>query len=128
MAEKVVVDASAVLAMLLLEKGGDKVADVIGRACISSVNLIEVLTKLIDKGQPASEARRTLAMLQLDVEPVDEALALTAAAMRDRTRSFGLSLGDRVCLSLAQRLNAIAYTADREWKKIDLGIEVVSIR
>ena len=128
MAAKVVLDSSAVLAVLLVERGAETVADVIGRAHITSVNLIEVLTKLIDKGQPPSDARRSVDMLHLVVEPVDEAMALTASAMRARTKHIGLSLGDRVCLALGLRLNAVVYTADRIWTKADLGVEVLAIR
>ena len=40
-------DSSAVLAVLLVERGAETVADVIGRAHITSVNLIEVLTDRI---------------------------------------------------------------------------------
>ena len=125
---RVVLDASAVLAMLNVEPGGDVVADFIGRARISSVNVIEVLTRLVDKGQSFADARRTFAMLQLDIEPVDADLAYAAAALRSLTKSKGLSLGDRVCIALAQRLSVPVLTSDTAWTDIKVGVDVRMIR
>jgi len=42
--------------------------------------------------------------------------------------SKGLSLGDRACLALAQRLTAPAVTAEHIWADVDLDIAILGIR
>ena len=73
--------------------------------CLSSVNLAEVLTRGVDRGlrDPRSSCAR---YKQLPIEHVDHARddAMRTAALRSVTRRHGLSLGDRACLALAQRL------------------------
>jgi PIN domain nuclease of toxin-antitoxin system len=123
-----VLDASALLAVLQLEAGGDTVADKLGRAHISSVNLCEVVSKLIDKGTTIERARHIIETLALSVEDTDEALAYAAAAMRSATRQAGLSLGDRMCLALGQRMGAEILTADKSWAKLNAGVTVTVIR
>jgi ribonuclease VapC len=124
----VVLDASAVLAMLQDEPGADVVAGVLTRGCIASVNATEVLTRLIDRGAPAAIALATFEMLRLDVIAVDRDIAVAAATLRAPTRANGLSLGDRVCLALGQHLGATIFTADRAWSDANLGLDVRQIR
>ncbi|MGB3421341.1 MAG: hypothetical protein WBA52_13075 [Dolichospermum sp.] len=49
---EVVVDASAILALLNQETGSEEVLIFIGKAAISTVNLSEVIAKLADAGIP----------------------------------------------------------------------------
>ncbi|WP_368794370.1 PIN domain-containing protein [Candidatus Synechococcus spongiarum] len=39
-----------------------------------------------------------------------------------------LSLADRFCLALGQRLRIPVVTADKEWSKVDVAIRVIQIR
>ena len=41
---------------------------------------------------------------------------------------YGLSLGDRACLSLGQHLRRPVLTADRMWKTLKLNVEIQMIR
>jgi ribonuclease VapC len=123
-----ILDSSAILAMLYLEPGADTVAAVLSHAVLSSVNLTEVVGKLTRRGLPLSEAVRLVRVLQLRVMPFDERQAMAAAALQNPTAPLGLSLGDRACLALAQRMSLPIVTADRAWAKLDLGIEVKLIR
>ena len=123
-----VLDSSALLAVLLVEPGGDIVADAITHALISAVNSAEVVSKLVDKGLPLSKAVRAVGIFQIQTEPFDDKQALAVAALRAPTSKFGLSLGDRSCLALAQKWNAPVLTADKAWAKLDLGIEIKIIR
>ena len=51
------------------------------------------------------------------------------ARLRPLARARGLSLADRACLALAQRLGVPVVTADGAWAQIpNLGVEVTLIR
>jgi len=123
-----VVDASAVLAFLRDEPGGVLVEARLPRSIISSANLAEVASKLTDRGLAESEVRAILGGLSFEIAPVDAALGLRAGLLRSATRAFGLSLGDRMCLALAEREGLPAVTADRAWAETPLGVEIIAIR
>ncbi len=123
-----VADASAILAMLDREPGHQRVEAALPATVMSTVNLAEIVTSLINKGIPATDARRTTESLEIETVPLDRELALAAGALREVTRSHGLSLGDRACLALARHLALPALTADRTWAELDVGIEIQLIR
>ena len=123
-----VLDASAVLADLLGEPGAHQVRSVIHGAFVSAANYAEVIAKLIDKGFEPLEARRTVDELPCVIIAVDKACAAEAGMLRAKTRIAGLSLGDRMCVALARRLDLPALTAERAWKRLDLGVETTLIR
>lgn len=119
-----VLDASALLAAMLGERGAQTVEAHFSDACISSVNLSEVVAKLSERGVPDESIHESLSDLDLDVRDFDTAQALRAGQLRNPTKSKGLSLGDRACLALAGELKAIALTTDAAWIEIDHGIAV----
>ena len=124
----IVADASAILALLRDEPfmGFDPV-HLLG-AWISTVNFSEVFARLLDGGlaEPAAEA--AMVRLDLRIVPFDREQARTAARLRRQTRSAGLSLGDRACLALALQFGRPAVTADRAWRNLAVGAEIVLIR
>ncbi len=120
----VVLDASAVLAVVYFETGADVVLEALPGAVISSVNLSEVIAKLADGGTPESEIFALLRELKLTVIPFGIDQAYLAGMLRPLTRSAGLSLGDRACIALGLQLGYGVLTADRGWAALDLGIEV----
>ena len=126
----VVLDTSALLAMLKEEKGGDKVAGVIANAQISAVNFAEVIGHFIYAGMPADAVDVMLGPLPLNIGPADAELARLAGRLRSVTADAGLSLGDRFCLALAMRERLVAWTADRQWSAIAdrVGAEIFVIR
>ena len=124
----VVLDASALLAVLRAEPGADRVVSRLERAGIGAVNLSEVVAKLDEDGVPELEIRRAIGRLDLDVQVFDADQAYAAGVLRRKTRALGLSFGDRACLTLAQKLGAIALTADRAWARLDLGVAIEVIR
>lgn len=124
-----VLDASAVLATLKDEPGSERVTEALDQvALISTVNLAEVATKLVDDGLPLSEATRRIAILPLSVVDYDVQLAYRTAGLRPDTRHRGLSLGDRACLALAQARGVTALTTEHLWAELDVGVEVEVIR
>jgi PIN domain nuclease of toxin-antitoxin system len=127
---KVVLDASALLALLQEEPGSDRVERRIARDTphMSTVNLSEVVAKLIQHGMPEQEARRAITPLDLEVHDFDQPAAWAAAALWPRTKAAGLSLGDRACLALAEALGAPALTSDRSWRSVAGRVRLVLIR
>ncbi len=121
-------DASAVLAMMLGEDGGDQVRERLASSQISTVNLSEVVAKLQDGGVPDEVITSSLAELNFDVIAFNQSQAVRAGLLRASTRSNGLSLGDRACLSAAESCNAVAVTTDRAWGKLELDIVVEVLR
>jgi ribonuclease VapC len=125
---EVVLDASALLALLNSEPGSATVAAAFPRVAIGAVNLSEVVAKLVERGMPAEAVRAILEDLDLDVHPFDAESAYATGALRTATRQLGLSLGDRACLALGQRLDRPVLTTDGAWKSLDVGVTVRPIR
>lgn len=126
----VVLDASAVLALLFDEPGAAKVRERIHGGLLGTTNLAEITAKLTDKGVPADEAARAVTLLGVEVVPFTEAHAHASSLMRPTTRAAGLSLGDRACLALAITRSLPALTAERRWPEIAkaVGVRVEVIR
>lgn len=125
----VVLDASAVLALLRDEAGGDKVAPYVGSAAISAVNLQEVAKELLLSGLDEPIIREIIDELRLDVRAHDAEAAYAAAALHEQTREYGRGLGDRSCMALAVSLGVPAITTDREWRKVKVkGLKLEVLR
>ncbi|HEY2763443.1 MAG TPA: type II toxin-antitoxin system VapC family toxin [Pseudonocardiaceae bacterium] len=123
-----VLDTSAVLAWLRNEPGADLVHPLLPAAVMSAANWSETWQKLHQHGVDAARATHRLRTLGVRVEPVTEADAVRAATLWTRTRTAGLSLGDRCCLALGARLDLPAVTADTAWAGLDLDVAVRIIR
>lgn len=123
-----VLDASAILAYVYGEPGADRVADVLAEASISAVNAAEVVSKLVERNTPQDAFQSVWEMVSGMTQPFTAAQALRSGQLRDVTRAFGLSLGDRACLALAEDMAAPALTADRVWAGLDLDVNVEVIR
>jgi ribonuclease VapC len=129
-----VLDASALIVYLHGEPGVEKVADALEQsACMSAVNWAEVLSWFVERGQDPREVGQTLRKRGLlggllEILPMTDQDSLIVAQLRPLTKTYGLSLGDRACLSLGLRLNLPVFTADRSWAAISVGLAVQMVR
>lgn len=123
-----VLDASAVLALVNGEPGAEAISARLDGAVMSTVNAIEVGTRLVDKGLSFEEASEALQLLDIPLVDFDTKLALQAVFLRKATRHRGLSLADRACLALALRERTAAITCDQAWSGLELGCQIELIR
>lgn len=125
----IVLDASALLAVLNREPGADKLTpQLLNIATSSTVNLAEVQSKLVNRGLSPQEAWEATISPIREATPFTAEHAMTAGSLIAETRPLGLSLGDRACLALGLALSAPVYTADKSWKSLKLGLRIHVIR
>jgi PIN domain nuclease of toxin-antitoxin system len=124
----VVLDASALIALLRKEKGAAVVARHLEGAVVSAVNYSEVLKKTVETGGTIEAASAFIDGLQLRIVPFDHGQAAVAASLFPETRNKGLSFADRACLGLALELSLPALTTEGKWEECHTGVKVVRIR
>lgn len=124
----VVLDASAVLAFVNGEPGGERVAPKLLGGLMSAVNYSEVLKKSVERGGSVQVTRLLLQRAQIQVVAFDERQAVEAAALVTATQPHGLSFADRACLALGLLRKAAVYTADQDMATVSLPVEVIMIR
>lgn len=121
---KIVLDASALLALLGDEPGAGEVQAVIGNAVVSSVNAAEVASKLADYGMSDANIRKALS-IGFDTLPFGADEVSVMPKLRRATKAYGLSLGDRCCLATALVQKYPVLTADRIWAKVKVrGLKI----
>ena len=121
---EVVLDASAILALLRREPGHEQVDDVIADGVVSVVNESEVISKLIWREQTAEQAVAIVRGLPYRLVDLDRQLARRAAVLWEATRPQGLSFADRCCLALAERERLPVLTADLRWADVSIGLDI----
>lgn len=122
-----VLDSSAVLAWLQQEPGGKRIRTLFEDGFVSAANWAEVLQKTRQHGADPHEVGLLLRSLGLKIVEVTREDGETAAAIWDRR--VPLSLGDRLCLAVAIRLQLPVVTTDRLWKQASVkGVEVEVLR
>lgn len=133
MASHFILDASAILAFLQGEPGGEHVEAYLkqsGTCLVTAANQAEIIGKALDRGVAKADLAVILRNLgyQVIAHPPED--GETAGHLRSITREAGLSLGDRLCLAAAKRLNATVITADRPWLPLaqSLQLDIQCIR
>jgi len=130
MADEFLLDASALLALLQNEPGADRVVAVLDHASIHAVQLAEVVKKLNRPGIDPGFCEEAVQRLALPV------IGEFSSAQAYNTRVYcakGVSLGDRICLSVANSLGMTIISADRVWAALaaerpDWNVRVSLIR
>lgn len=124
--ERVLLDASALLAVIYEEGGAGEVHEaLLSRTAISSVNVGEVVARLDEDGWTRDEVAGVIDGFDLEIVPFDTATAVLSGEYRSRTLRYGVGLGGRACLATAKQLGIPVLTADPAWKKLRLpGVRV----
>jgi ribonuclease VapC len=127
-ANKVVLDASAFLAVANREPGAEKVYPRLKVSIMSAVNAAEVLEKLNQKGMGYRMADEYLRQFVQEIADFDYQQAVLVAKMAPKTLPLGLSFADRACLALGNLRGIPVLTMNQVWAQADLGIHVEVIR
>jgi PIN domain nuclease of toxin-antitoxin system len=119
-------DASAVLALLFNEVGSEVVATALLQydCRITAPNQAEVIAKLTDRDLTHNDVKQVLSILSITVIDSTAADGEAAGYLRSVSRNLGLSLGDRLCLAAGQRLNTPVMTADQAWLGLSEALEL----
>jgi PIN domain nuclease of toxin-antitoxin system len=126
---EVVLDASAILAVIQMERGAEKLtAEIRENSVVSTVNLAEVQSKLVKKGYPPEEAWEDALSLGTAPVPFTSEQTRIVGDLIATTEKYGLSLGDRSCLALAIALKAPVYTTEQIWRGLKVGVPIHVIR
>jgi ribonuclease VapC len=120
----IILDASAIIAVLKREPGAERVGGISEGARVSAVTIAEVATWLTVKGVQPEPAYTALNLFRLTVEPFHHARAVAAGFLIAKTRHRRLSLGDRACLALGIELGMPVMTGDRAWRDFDIGVDI----
>lgn len=132
MHNKIVIDTSAVIALINREEGFEIVEKYVGNTVISSVNFSEVITvmnrELFKTEEEMAEGLKLIRNTFSHIIDFDVEQAIIAASLDSITKKYGLSFGDRACLALAKHHKLPTLTADKVWKGLDLDIKVKLIR
>jgi len=123
----IVLDASAFLAYLFREPGGEQVGPLLAEAYMTSLNFSEVIGRFVRDGFSDREVSAPLAQ-SLIILPFSLQHAILAARLIPQTQPQGLSLADRACLALASEMRLPVWTADKAWLHLQLGLDIRSIR
>jgi ribonuclease VapC len=124
----VVLDASAILAVVHRERGFEKVVPHLDGGLISAVNYAEVLKKAVERGTELLTARQLLQNFAIVVVPFDILHAAETARLWPLCRSLGLSFADRACLSLGILRSLPILTADAKIAEVPVSVRVKMIR
>ena len=96
--DDVVLDASALLALMNREPGGEDVEPMVPRAVMSAVNMAEVVGKLADKGLPEASIRAALGVLGVRVTNFDAEQAFEVGSSPQPVGRVGPLVGGPVLL------------------------------
>ena len=119
----VVVDSSALLAVVQRERGAEAVESVEGDLVVSPVILAETLSIAAERGFDVAAVEQDLMNMGLKIDNVVDEDVRRVVEMHGLAK-LNISLADRFCLALAQRLGLPTLTGDRAWARLELPIEV----
>lgn len=124
----VVLDASAVLAVLQDEPGAAFVSSMMRGAVMSTINFSEAIQKAATQTGEYDRLPHMIARFDVQLIPFDSVQAQAAARLESRTRKRGVSFADRACLALGGATGLPILTGDRKWPELGLALDIRLIR
>ena len=126
-------DASVIIALITNEPGAEEISNYLSYNIImSTVNIGEVYKYVYSNyyNDEVQTANFLDLINSLEIQAQDFTLerALISGQIFPKTKQYGLSFGDRACLALAITDQLPVLTCDREWKNVDLGIDIILAR
>ena len=126
---KIVFDSSALIALFAKENGYELIKKHMKDAIISSVNIAEVYKYCIETQKLTEDESKNLIKLSgIKIIEFNNEQALMTAKLVNKTKQYGLSLGDRACIALALLGKSSIITCDKVWQKVDIDIEFIMAR
>jgi ribonuclease VapC len=123
----IVVDASALMAVIKGESGWGTAAEQSAGGVMSAANLTEAVTRTWEIGLADSDVMDVLDALDISVRAVDVEIAIVAGSLWPLRRK-NFSLGDRLCIATAQVLNLAVLTGERRWSDHALPVKIETFR
>jgi ribonuclease VapC len=125
----VVLDSSAIMAVLNGEPGQNVVLPLMQGAHVSALIVAEIATILVRTGWAVEAARDRIEQLELASHDFTYDRALASGLLVAQTSVAGLSLADRACIGLGLELKLPVFTADRAWASVaGLPLDIRLIR
>lgn len=131
---RVALDASALLAWILRERGSDTVDKVLAVSVVPVSAMVEVLCWAVERGHrmPPARLHADLIALGVEVEPVWDADAVRAAELIASSKAApgagSLSLDDGLCIAVAERLRLPLTGGDKHWSQLEMHVPFLPFR
>ena len=87
---------------------------------MSSISVSEVAESLLNSEMTLQECQEAILPFISIIIPFDEEQAFLGVEIKKQTRDFNLSLEERACLALAQKMKLPLYTANKDWENLKL--------
>jgi len=126
--KKVLLDTSAIIALLRKEPGYEILEEVIANSAISTVSLGELVSVLSRSNIIENEIDEIIKDLVPEIIPFTEDIAINTGKLIKQTKKLGLSLGDRACIATEIYHNMSVYTTDKIWKELKTSAEIIVVR
>ena len=128
---RVVIDASGIVAWLLREPGSLTIDKLLSLAVVPASAMTESLYRARERGSQLSieDLYDSVVALGVEVEPIEAEDAMRAAELIETSRRSrakpddrSLSLGDGLCIAVAERLGLVVTGGDLHWETLSLRV------
>ena len=120
---RVLLDTSALIALLKKEHGFDIIEDIIANSAISSVNFSEFVAVLTRSGIKENEINEIITDIVPEIIPFCIDTSILAGKLAFLSKDYGLSLGDRACIATGEFYKMEIYTTDKIWLKLQPNLK-----
>ncbi len=130
MNNKIILDSSALLALIQEEPGAEIIKPLLKFSVMSTVNVTETLSILHRTNIPPEEGVVLVSDIITTIVPFDLEQSKSCADLHPLVKTKGLSLADRACIALGIKLQIPIYTADKIWLELKdiLTTSIIVIR